>query len=174
MTTRKLERGETQAIRNKTKTQLERALDWPDGVVDKILAGTATPSEVTEVVHRVHVTDSAKANDYVDSGVRRVGNLTRQERAEQLQRLGRASAELGGLTATAEGQVTRPQIRKEDEDAIFEYASQLVPLLARRAPSSPASRAAVTSLLDVMSEIANWMLQPGDTVTDEAGNTFER
>lgn len=41
MTVRKIERGEVTAIRNKTKTQLERALAWPDGNVDRILDGTA-------------------------------------------------------------------------------------------------------------------------------------
>jgi hypothetical protein len=38
---RKIERSETWALRVKTKTQLERALDWSDGIVDHILAGTA-------------------------------------------------------------------------------------------------------------------------------------
>lgn len=39
MTMRKIERGETEAIRNKTKTQLERVLGWLPGQVDRILTG---------------------------------------------------------------------------------------------------------------------------------------
>lgn len=38
-TVRKIERAETTAIRNKTKTQLEQALQWPRGRVDDLLTG---------------------------------------------------------------------------------------------------------------------------------------
>jgi hypothetical protein len=39
LTVRKFERTEAATIRNKTKTQLERALQWPEGHVDLILGG---------------------------------------------------------------------------------------------------------------------------------------
>lgn len=38
-TVRKIERGETDAIRSRTKTQLEQVLQWNRGDVDRILAG---------------------------------------------------------------------------------------------------------------------------------------
>lgn len=38
-TVRKIERAETEAIRNRTKTQLEDVLQWERGDVDRILAG---------------------------------------------------------------------------------------------------------------------------------------
>lgn len=56
MTVRKIERGEPTGIRHRTKTQLERALQWPPGHVDQLLAGTAAsddysaPSEPPQAV----------------------------------------------------------------------------------------------------------------------------
>lgn len=42
MTVRRIERAETTAIRGKTKTQLEHALGWPMGLVDRLLAEEPT------------------------------------------------------------------------------------------------------------------------------------
>ncbi|MBF6558472.1 MAG: hypothetical protein IVW52_20465 [Acidimicrobiales bacterium] len=42
LTIRKIERGETRAIRNKTRDQLESALRWMPGTVDKVLSGALT------------------------------------------------------------------------------------------------------------------------------------
>lgn len=158
-TVRNIEQASRESYSPRTFVQLEHALDWPDGVVDKILDGTATPSDVTEVVVRDPARerdfDPGSVRSFVDSaGVRHVGNLTRQERTEQLQRLG--------------DEVYKPQIRRDEEDAIFELANQLIPMLARRSPSSPASRAAVTNLLDVMREVAEGMLPPEDTGADDS------
>lgn len=49
MTMRKIERGEPTSIRPKTKVQLERALNWPDGIVDRILDDTAIREELASV-----------------------------------------------------------------------------------------------------------------------------
>ena len=142
MTVRKIERGEPVAIRNKTKVQLEHALLWGDGLVDKILAGTATDEELSVKVHRKTGGGAAVVGggDAKVNGVRQVGNLTEHQRAEQL-------AHLDTL---------------DDDRAIFTLANRLVPLLARRSPSSPASRAAVTNLLDVMKELVDPLAQDGD------------
>lgn len=43
MTVRKVESGEPVSIRPRTKVALERALRWPDGHVDRLLAGHALP-----------------------------------------------------------------------------------------------------------------------------------
>lgn len=66
-TIRKLERGETEAIRPKTKSQIERALGASDGWVDRILTGTATPEDLDPTVRheRGHVHDSATGTDSV-------------------------------------------------------------------------------------------------------------
>lgn len=137
MTMRRIERAETKAIRNKTKTQLEQALEWRPGVVDRILDGTVTEEELAEHATYIFGGDSGTGTEVVS-----------------------ARANLGGLTASTAGTVTpgAPGTREEDEHAIFHHASQLVPLLARRSPSSTASRAAVTNLIDVMGEIANGMI----------------
>lgn len=50
MTMRKIERGESTTVRPKTKVQLEHALGWPDGIVDRILAGNATEEELSAIV----------------------------------------------------------------------------------------------------------------------------
>ena len=153
-TVRNIEQNARDTYAARTFTQLEMALEWPDGVVEKILDGTATEEELSKRVVRGRLnatlpglTGSASAGVYVDGrGVRHVGNLPPEERAEQLERL-------------------HPAVRDEDEHAIFSHASALVPLLAHRAASSKASRVAVAVLLEVMSEIAGEMVQPGDTVT---------
>jgi transcriptional regulator with XRE-family HTH domain len=45
ITVRKIERAEVSAIRNQTRTQLEAALRWPSGHVDRLLAGEASPDD---------------------------------------------------------------------------------------------------------------------------------
>jgi hypothetical protein len=47
-TIRKIESGQPVSIRPHTKTRLERALEMPPGLVDEILGGTATESELAE------------------------------------------------------------------------------------------------------------------------------
>jgi hypothetical protein len=154
MTMRKIERAEAASLRNRTKGQLEWALDWPAGLVDRILDGTATQEDIDSVVVR----DKGRASL---SGLSAVVNARKDPAAAA--NLGRLDAQLPGLQASATGNVTRHG--RDDEHAIFRHASALVPLLARRAPSSKASRAAVTVLIDVMGELAGEMVQPGDTIT---------
>ncbi|MDN5930770.1 MAG: hypothetical protein L0I24_06870 [Pseudonocardia sp.] len=68
MTVRKIEAGESSLIRPKTKTRLEHARDWPDGLVDRILDGTATEDDLTAGVVR-------------DGGVRPVAARSDDEQA---------------------------------------------------------------------------------------------
>ena len=57
-TVRRIERGEVTEVRARTIRQLEHALDWRDGVVEKIVAGTASEAEIAEQYHRVYATDA--------------------------------------------------------------------------------------------------------------------
>lgn len=50
MTMRKIEQAETTAIRPKTKSQLEFALGWPPGYVDRILDGTSDQVEIDQPI----------------------------------------------------------------------------------------------------------------------------
>lgn len=51
MTVRKIESGGPVSIRPRTKVLLERALQWPPGLVDEILDGTATQDEIDGSAH---------------------------------------------------------------------------------------------------------------------------
>lgn len=50
-TVRNIERGEAATYRPTTFLKLDRALQWPDGLSEKILEGTATDEEIESVVH---------------------------------------------------------------------------------------------------------------------------
>jgi hypothetical protein len=51
-TVRRIERQEVTDIQPKTRERLELALGWPDGLVDKILAGEVTDDEVAKFTAR--------------------------------------------------------------------------------------------------------------------------
>lgn len=149
MTVRRIEKAETTAIRNKTKTQLEHALDWPSGTVDELLAGNAEPTQMATYVVRPGASMDRVRGAY--EAARGSDSATVHVKAG-------AAAALGGLSAAVVGPASRAASHEEVDHTIFMLASQLVPLLASRSPSSPASRAAVTNLVDVMGEIANSMI----------------
>lgn len=46
-TVRRIERGEAGEVRPRTKSQLEMALDWPAGGIDRTLEGTVTLTSST-------------------------------------------------------------------------------------------------------------------------------
>lgn len=51
-TVRNIEQAARDKYASRTFVQLEQSLDWPDGIVDRILDGSATQSEINEVVVR--------------------------------------------------------------------------------------------------------------------------
>lgn len=61
MTVSRLERGQSHNLRSGTKTQLERALGWQAGTIDRILDGTSTAEEIEQTVYGpvVETTDPA-------------------------------------------------------------------------------------------------------------------
>jgi hypothetical protein len=58
ITVRKVERGEVRGLRTKTKAQLEVALLWPEGMVDRILNDWVDDREMQEKVLRPLIRDT--------------------------------------------------------------------------------------------------------------------
>lgn len=148
-TVRNIEQATRTSYSPRTFVQLEHALDWPDGTVEKILAGTATPSEVAEVVTR-----------------RPAATLQRVAAAQDALRpmgesVGRAAAVLGGLTATAGGAAVSPgdvvveglPVTTANTASDLTLAAYLVERLTRR-QVTPKIDAAVNALLAAMPDLA--------------------
>lgn len=60
-TVRRLEKGQVRELRSSTKSGVEVALQWLEGNVNRILDGTATPSELAEVVEHEELPSPSSA-----------------------------------------------------------------------------------------------------------------
>lgn len=104
LTIRKVERAETRAIRGLTKRQIEMALMWPEGTVDRILNGQVPDDELRELTGQPNGLTVAQARLY-DAGLPAGGKTS----IEVLADVNPAAA--AGLQAVrAEGDRLRPAV----------------------------------------------------------------
>ena len=133
-TVRNLEQAARSSYARRTFQQLEHALDWPDGIVERILDGTATPEELNQrVVRGSASTDFGPA---VVGGVAHIGNLPPEERVEQVRRL--------------EAMAPSPEQRSDSTVAL---AAELLARLVSERPDVPALLQTVDALTQLVREL---------------------
>ena len=120
MTVRKIESGEPVSIRPQSRVRLEYALEWRDGVVDRILDGTVTDEDLREVVAREKPAEAAELS-VEDESALRIGRLVLALLTEVAQHSGptpearaRMSAVLAGVRERNEGALREMRAERAD------------------------------------------------------------
>lgn len=129
-TVRRVERAEVPGLRAQTKTQLEQALGWERGLIDRIVDGTATEEEIYggEPAQRQEQPQQAAGDD-----------LDRQR--AQFERGLRADPDLSNLTLAA---LLLERLERPDQartPRVVELVDALKAALSELNPRSPARQA---------------------------------